>query len=53
MKKNIQYVAQYSGCILFLMLPSVGESIAAVVIGMVVSVTLLAAGGAFKFQQNR
>lgn len=53
MKKKIQYVAQYLGYILFLMLPMCGEKIAAAVIGLVVSVSLLAAGGAFKFQKRR
>lgn len=53
MKKRLKYVAQYIGGILFLMLPAVGENLAAVAIGLVVSVVLLAAGGAFKFQHQR
>lgn len=53
MKKKIQYLAQYIGGILFLMLPAFGENIAAAVMVLFGSVALLAAGGAFKFQSKR
>ncbi len=53
MKKRLKYVAQYIGSILFLMLPAVGENIEAAVMVLAASVGLLAAGGAFKFQNQR
>lgn len=52
MKRILQNVAQLTGGILLLMLPAFGESLAAVAIGLVVSVGLLAAGKAFKFQKQ-